>query len=201
MAPFRRTLAALVTLAASLALPATPGMADGAGKLASIDAGTFGCIRDLKPVGRFYVGNLNGAVAETVAVASAKDGGTFPPGSVVQLVPTEVMIKREAGFNAETRDWEFFELDVSPEGSTIRRRGTAEVVNRFGGNCLECHAKAEARFDMVCSTDHGCDPIPLTDDMIRALQKTDPRCPAVALSADEKTALEALLQATPPAQN
>ena len=52
---------------------------------------------------------------------------------------------------------------------------------------------------MVCSTDHGCDPIPLTDDMIRALQKTDPRCPTVAeLTKSEKEALEFIRAATPP---
>jgi hypothetical protein len=28
-----------------------------------------------------------------------------------QLVPTEVMVQREKGFNAATRDWELFELD------------------------------------------------------------------------------------------
>lgn len=164
-----------------------------------VTAATFGCIRAMTPVGRFYVANLAGDVAETVAIAQSKDGGVYPAGSVVQLVPGEVMVKREPGFNAQTRDWEFFELDVSPQGSTIRRRGHADVVNRFGGNCLSCHAKAEAKFDMVCSTDHGCDPIPLTEDMIRALQKTDPRCPAPAeLTAAEKEALEFLRAATPP---
>jgi len=57
-------------------------------------------------------------------------------GSVLQLVPTEVMVKREKGFYAATRDWEFFELDVSPAGSTIRTRGFVSVVNRCDGNCF-----------------------------------------------------------------
>ena len=30
----------------------------------------------------------------------------------MQLVPTEVMVKRETGFSPVTKDWEFFELDV-----------------------------------------------------------------------------------------
>lgn len=168
----------------------------------TITPATFGCIRDMTPVGRFYVGSLTGKLDEAVAVAQSKDGGVFPAGSIVQLVPGEVMVKREAGFNAQTKDWEFFELDVAPTGTTIRKRGHVDVVNRFGGNCLTCHEKAEAKFDMICSTDHGCDPIPLTDDMIRALQKTDPRCStAVDLTTAEKEALEFIRAATPPADD
>lgn len=161
--------------------------------LAEITAATFGCMRDMTPVGRFYVDNLAGNVDETVAIAESETGGEFPVGSLVQLVPGEVMIKREPGFSAETRDWEFFELNVSADGSEIHKRGHADVVNRFNGNCLECHAKAEAQWDMICSTDHGCDPIPLNDAMIRALQKTDPRCPPADLDAAEAEALALLV--------
>jgi hypothetical protein len=190
---------ALIAAWAALGLSAScsrPASETGATVTPDITAATFGCIRNLTPVGRFYVGNLEGRLAETVDVARSRTGGVYPPGSVIQLVPTEVMVKRAPGFNAQTRDWEFFELDVAPTGSTIRRRGHVDVVNRFGGNCSECHAKAEARYDFVCSTDHGCDPIPLTEDMIRALQKTDPRCPAAQLTTEEKAALQLLAQAT-----
>jgi hypothetical protein len=190
---------ALIAAWAALGLSAScsrPASETAATVTPDITAATFGCIRNLTPVGRFYVGNLEGRLAETVAVARSRTGGVYPPGSVIQLVPTEVMVKRAPGFNAQTRDWEFFELDVAPTGSTIRRRGHVDVVNRFGGNCSECHAKAEARHDFVCSTDHGCDPIPLTEDMIRALQKTDPRCPAGQLTAEEKAALQLLAEAT-----
>lgn len=165
--------------------------------LNDITEANFGCIRDMTPVGRFFVGNLAGDLDGTVQVATSETGGVFPVGSVVQLVPAEVMIKREAGFSEETMDWEFFELDVSADGAAIRTRGHADVVNRFGGNCLECHAKAETQWDMICSTDHGCDPIPLNDVMIRALQKTDPRCPPAELTADEAEAFALLQQITP----
>ena len=154
-------------------------------------AADFSCIRDMTPVRGFYVDNLSGALDATVAVASAEQG-TYPPGSVVQLVPTEARVKREPGFNPATKDWEFFELDVSPEGTSIRARGFAEVVNRFGGNCFACHVKARPEFDMICEQSHGCDPIPLTAVMVRAIQKTDPRCEAVSLTAEESAALEAL---------
>ena len=174
--------------------------ADDTSELATeqITDATFGCIRDLTAVDRFFVGNLEGDLDATLAVARSEEGGTFPVGSVVQLVPTEAMVKRAPGYSAETNDWEFFDLEVSPEGTSILTRGHADVVNRFDGNCLECHAKAEERFDMICSTDHGCDPIPINDAMIRALQKTDPRCGAPEeLTAEESEGLAQLLASMP----
>lgn len=167
---------------------------------AEITEKSFGCIRDMEPVRGFFVDNLDGDLEGTLAVARSETGGVYPPGSVVQLVPGEVMVKREAGFNAATKDWEFFELDVSPQGSAIRARGFAEVVNRFGGNCFACHVKARPEWDMVCEQGHGCDPIPLTPVMVRAIQKTDPRCPPVELTSEETEALKALAAAIPPPQ-
>ena len=124
----------------------------------------------------FYVDNLVGNLKGTVRVAESPTGGDYPVGSVLQLVPTEVMVKREKGFSPVTRDWEFFELDVSKSGSTIRTRGFVDVKNRFGGNCFGCHVKARPQWDLVCDITHGCDPIPVSRAMIGALQRTDPRC-------------------------
>ncbi len=165
------------------------------GQLPPIDDGTFQCIRDMTSVRGFYIDNLNGAdaLAGTLAVAESETGGVYPVGSVVQLVPTEVMVKREAGFSDATHDWEFFELDVAPEGTSIRVRGTTDVVNRFGGNCLDCHAKAKPEWDLICEQTHGCDPIPLTPIMVKAIQKTDPRCPPVTLTDEEAAMLKALM--------
>jgi hypothetical protein len=137
---------------------------------------SFHCITQMTPVRHFYVGNLVGNLAGTVKVAESAQPGTYPVGSVLQLVPTEVMVKREKGFNPATRDWEFFELDVSVEGTRIRTRGFAEVNNRFGGNCFGCHVKARPEWDLICDINHGCDPIPITRNMSGALQRTDPRC-------------------------
>ena len=158
-----------------------------------ISANSFGCIRDLEPVDRFFVGNLDGDLDATLAVARSETGGTYPTGSVVQLVPTEVMVKRAPGFSEETNDWEFFDLDISAGGTKILTRGHKDVVNRFGNNCLECHAKAEPQWDMICQLDHGCDPIPITDAMIRALQKTDPRCEPAELTQEEQDGLAQLM--------
>lgn len=142
----------------------------------TIDADAFRCLDEMTKVRHFFVDNLLGDLDATIAVAESVDGGIYPPGSVVQLVPSEVMVKHPPGWNAATRDWEFFELDVTPEGSSIRNRGFVDVVNKFGGNCFGCHIKAEARFDLICEQDHGCDPIPVTREMIADIQKADPRC-------------------------
>jgi hypothetical protein len=159
----------------------------------SISEKSFRCMTEMTHIGHFYVDNLVGNLDGTVRVAESTTGGVYPVGSVLQLVPTEVMVKREKGFNAATHDWEFFELDVSPSGSTIRTRGFVEVVNRFGGNCFTCHIRAHPQWDLVCDTTHGCDPIPITIAMTGALQRTDPRCKNRGpVSAEDAAALEQL---------
>lgn len=156
-----------------------------------ISEASFGCIQDMTAVRGFFVSSLTGDLDATVAVANAEEG-VYPVGSVVQLVPTEAMVKREAGFSDVSHDWEFFELGVSPEGTTIDVRGTSEAVNRFGGNCLTCHLQAEPQYDLICEQTHGCDPIPVTPVMARAIQKTDPRCEPMELTEEETQALQAL---------
>ncbi len=142
----------------------------------AIDESTFDCITEMTPVRGFFVDNLLGNLDATLAVANSSTGGTWPTGSVVQLVPTEVMVKQPEGTSPATNDWEFFELSVSAEGSEIVTRGYTDVVNRFGGNCLGCHIKAEPQWDMICEQNHGCDPIPLTREMLTTIQQNDPRC-------------------------
>src|SRR5882757_8010600 len=129
---------------------------------AEISAASFKCINKMTKVKHFFVDNLLGNVDATVAVAKSDTGGVYPPGSVVQLVPGEAMVKHKPGYNAVTRDWEFFELDTTAEGTAIRKRGFADVINRFGGNCFSCHVKAKPEFDLICESDHGCDPIPIS---------------------------------------
>jgi hypothetical protein len=159
----------------------------------TVTANSFGCISKLKPVRGFFVGNLAGNLAGTLKVAESPNGGVYPVGSVIQLVPTEVMVKQPKGFNTVTHDWEFFELNISKDGTTINKRGFADVVNRFGGNCFACHLPAKEKWDFVCETDHGCAPIPLTEPMLKALQHTDPRCAGSdRVSAEDAEALKQL---------
>jgi hypothetical protein len=168
---------------------AAPAIADGQ---VQVDASSFRCITQMHHVGAFYVDNLLGQVDATIAAANTPAGAAYPAGSVVQLVPGEAMVKREAGFNPATHDWEFFELDVSKAGTQIRKRGFAEVVNRFGGNCFACHVQARPQWDFVCGLDHGCAPLPFTRAMIGAVQRTDPRCEALPISPEDAEALRQL---------
>ncbi len=140
-----------------------------------VDDSSFKCITEMTPVKHFYVDNLLGNVADTVKVANAGTGD-YPAGSVLQIMPNEVMVKHGKGFSPATRDWEFFWIDITKEGQKIFTRGFAEVNNRFGLNCFACHVKAKPEFDFVCENDHGCDPIPVTRAMFGALQRTDARC-------------------------
>jgi hypothetical protein len=167
------------TLALVLALPATSASFAAtltASAPVKVDESSFRCIREMTPVRHFYVDNLLGDKAGTLAAANAPKGAIYPPGSVVQLVPTEVMVKREKGFSPVTGDWEFFELAVDGKGSRILKRGFAEVNNRFDKNCFGCHAPAREPWDFVCETNHGCEPIPIDHAMTGALQRSDPRC-------------------------
>lgn len=154
---------------------------------------SFNCLFEMTPVRGFFVDNLLGDIEATVAVAESKDGGKYPVGSVVQLVPEEVMVKHPEGTRPNTNDWEFFELSVSKSGTEIDKRGFEEVNNKFGLNCLDCHIKAEAKWDLICETGHGCDPLPLTRSMIDVIQKLDQRCEPRPLT-DEEKAIAAQLQ-------
>jgi hypothetical protein len=158
-----------------------------------VTAASFSCIRDMQAVRGYFVGNLLGQMGDTLAAANNPNGAPYPPGSVVQLVPGEAMVKLHKGASPATNDWEFFELDPQATGTVIKVRGFAEAKNQFGGNCLACHAKAQPQFDMICEKTHGCDPIPLTPVLIQAIQNTDPRCAPVALTDEQKAALQQLV--------
>jgi hypothetical protein len=131
-------------------------------------------INTMTRVGDHFVGSLNGHLAAALAVARSPKGGAYPVGTVVQLIPTEAMVKRHRGYSRSTGDWEFFQLRVSATGTVIAHSG-ARVKNFFGGDCASCHSLAAARFDFVCGKNHGCAPLPLTDALIAKIQLGDPR--------------------------
>jgi hypothetical protein len=87
----------------------------------SIIQASFRCITDMTHVRQFYVDNVLGNLEATLKVANSATGGTYPPGTLIQLIPTEAMVKREKGFNPVTHDLEFFELDVSKDETEIRK--------------------------------------------------------------------------------
>lgn len=174
----------LMTLMGSTAYAASPGNA-----AVNINEASFSCIRQMTPVRHFYVDNVLGNIDATLAAANAPQGAIYPTGSVVQLVPTEVMVKREPGTSPVTGDWEFFELEVDETGSKIAKRGFIDVNNRFGGNCFACHLPAKEKWDFICESGHGCEPIPIDHKMTGALQRSDPRCGEPALESGDTMAL------------
>src|SRR5271156_309489 len=84
-----------------LAGDALAGPADSPQKLL-ISEDSSRCMTEMTHIGHFYVDNLLGNLTGTVQVAESTTGGVYPVGTVLQLVPTEVMVKREKGFNAAT---------------------------------------------------------------------------------------------------
>jgi hypothetical protein len=141
-----------------------------------VQADDFLALADMTPVRGFFINNLLGHLDEAVTVAEKPDGGVYPVGTVIQLIPQEAMVKRAEGFSPETNDWEFFTLDTTAAGTTIVTRGGAEVLNRFSGtSCAGCHSAAEPQFDMVCENTHGCAPLGVPDEVITTIQQSDPR--------------------------
>ena len=141
-----------------------------------MQAADFVNIHDMTPVRGFFVDNKLGHLDEALEVANDPEGGgAYPVGTVIQLIPQEAMVKRAPGFDADSNDWEFFALEVTPEGTEITTRGGAEVINQFGGSCADCHSLARPEFDFVCEKDHGCEPLPIGDDVIQSVQDGDPR--------------------------
>ena len=176
-------------VALSLGLIVVSQVADAATAMVNVDENSFRCIREMTSVRHFYVDNLLGDITETLAAANAPKGAIYPAGSVVQLVPGEAMVKREAGFSPATGDWEFFELQVDDKGTKIGKRGFADVNNQFGGNCFTCHAPAREPWDFICESGHGCDPIPIDHKMTGAVQRSDPRCGEPVLESGDTLAL------------
>jgi hypothetical protein len=137
-------------------------------------AADFVNVNRMTRVGDHFIASLNGHLAEALAVARHPKDAVYPVGTVLQLIPTEAMVKRHKGYSPATGDWEFFSLQVSPTGTEIRSSG-AKVRNFLGGECASCHLAAKSHFDFVCGNNHGCAPLPIGADVIAALQKSDPR--------------------------
>ena len=117
-------------------------------------AADFVNINTMARVGDHFVGSLNGHLAASLAVARSAKGGVYPVGTVIQLLPTEAMVKRHKGYSPSTDDWEFFSLAVSPKGTEIAELGHASeeisgrrlrVVSRGRGFALRLRLREEPR--------------------------------------------------------
>jgi hypothetical protein len=137
-------------------------------------ASDFACLTGWQKVRQYRITNLLGHLDEALEVANAS-GNTalrFPVGTIIQLLPTEVMVKRGGGFEVANNGWEYFTLGVNRAGTRITQRGR-DMVN--GGACFACHSAARD-FDFVCESTHGCVPLMISNALAAALQNADPRC-------------------------
>ena len=138
-------------------------------------ATTFVNLHKMTPVRFFFVANGLGHLDASLKVARSNDGGAYPVGTIIQLVPQEAMVKRAKGFNPNGNDWEFFFLETSEKGTKIATRGKNEVKNRFNGQCSACHMLAEPKWDFICEQSHGCADLPIGRDVIKVIQDADNR--------------------------
>ena len=138
---------------------------------------TFGCILDWPKVRntRFKHADPEKLKEAMHIFRDSVPDKEYPVGTILQLVPFEAMVKHPHEQFPNTNGWEFFALDVSKEGTTIRDRGDNVVNLSLGAPCLSCHQPAK-RFDFVCEKGHGCAPIPFDDQKIAELQHADLRC-------------------------
>lgn len=138
---------------------------------------TFGCILDWPKVRntRFKHSDPEKLKEAMRIFRDSVPDQQYPVGTILQLVPSEAMVKHPHEKFPKTNGWEFFALDVSEAGTKIRDRGENVVNLSQGVTCLSCHQPA-AKFDFVCEKGHGCAPIPFDDQKIAEIQKGDLRC-------------------------
>jgi hypothetical protein len=138
---------------------------------------SFGCLIEQPKVRNTRIQNADPAKLKEAAriFKDSVPDQEYPTGTILQLIPTEAMVKHDRGAFPNTHGWEFFALKVSPDGTTILDRGDKVLNASLKKPCLDCHSPA-AKFDFVCEKGHGCAPIPVTDQQIAAIQAADPRC-------------------------
>src|ERR1700722_2442926 len=138
---------------------------------------SFGCVLDLPKVRNTRNQNPEPQkLQEAIRIFRDSVPDTqYPKGTILQLIPTEAMVKHDRASFPKTNGWEFFALKVSPDGTTILDRGDNVLNTSLKKPCLGCHSPA-AKFDFVCEKKHGCAPIPVTDQQITTMQAADPRC-------------------------
>lgn len=138
---------------------------------------SFGCLLDMTKIRNTRIQNPDPQKL-TEAIRIFRDSAPdkeYPTGTILQLIPTEAMVKHDRAAFPNTNGWEFFALKVAADGTEIVSRGDKVLNTSLKKPCLDCHSPA-AKFDFVCEKGHGCAPIPVTDQQIATLQAADPRC-------------------------
>jgi hypothetical protein len=138
----------------------------------------FECLTDWARVRRFRIDNKLGRLDEALAVAHGDAPLPYPPGTIIQLVPNEAMVKRGGNFDLDNANWEYFTIDPRDGTTRITQRGREEVKAEVAPiACFACHNAARS-FDFICETDNGCIQLGLSEELIDAIQRADPRCAA-----------------------
>ena len=138
---------------------------------------SFVCVMDLPKVRNTRIQNPDSEKLKeaTRIFRDSVPNTDYPTGTILQLVPTEAMVKHDRASFPNSNGWEFFALKVSADGTTIVDRGDKVLNASLKKPCLDCHSPG-AKFDFVCEKNHGCASIPVTDQQIAAMQAADPRC-------------------------
>ena len=140
----------------------------------SMTAEDFRCITDYEAVRGFFISNELGRLDEAIAAAEADFAVDVPPGTVIQLIPQEAMVKGLPGSSPATDDWEFFILNPTADGTVITDRGFTEISN-VAGTCWGCHVGASDR-DGVCEQTGLCADAALPRNIVDTLVESDQRC-------------------------
>jgi hypothetical protein len=137
----------------------------------------FGCMHEGTKIRKTYIRHADPAkLKEAVRIYEGKvEGGEYPVGTVIQMVPNEAMVKHAKAAFPNSNGWEFLAFKVAAEGTTFAGRG--DTASNPLGTCLSCH-KGAVKYDYICDKGQGCAAIPVTDEQIIGMQSKDPRCPA-----------------------
>jgi hypothetical protein len=115
---------------------------------------TFGCLLEQPKVRNTRIQNSDPQkLKEAIQIfQDSAPNKEYPKGTILQLIPTEAMVKRDRAEFPNSNGWEFFALKVSPDGTTILDRGDKVLNTSLKKPCLDCHSPG-AKFDFVCEKD------------------------------------------------
>ena len=112
---------------------------------------SFGCVLNLPKVRNTRIQNPDPEkLREAIRIfGDSVPDKEYPKGTILQLIPTEAMVKHDRAAFPNTNGWEFFALKVSADGTAIQDRGDKVLNTSLKKPCPECHSPAgENRFRM-----------------------------------------------------
>jgi hypothetical protein len=120
---------------------------------------SFGCINNRPKIRNTHIYNSDPEkLKEAIRIFRDSVPDTeYPVGAILQLIPTEAMVKHSRGTFAKSNDWEFFSLDVSADQRSRRKRRQSHAradVSELSSACREVRlcVRKDAR---VCSLTLG----------------------------------------------